>query len=853
MVPPVCLHEKNPSEAFIEFEKVIPNGTIHYEKMKEAKELYESYHQKATELYTYIASDNYKNDRGEQGLQKYKEIAIIFEKIRNIVEFYANEALEKRLSISSNTSRFAQYHLHFARIGELQRKFIIDNTYFNINWEVNTLYPYSIISQTSLLMNQSYGKLPVEIKEMEYKISSNYDLLYGAAQNCIYYNLNHPLYPKKKNNIKGEIAGENLIELYMDVLQYFNGQFVPYYNQYIKVFSINAPLMVAVSPYLYYPENKEYSLNMIDYPIFNEIIFDSISPKKQNLVISKEVDNVLNCYVQYINESVSALNKFMFSVDNFQETVNRASEYVIMNNTQNYKLDSYIKLELEVFYQSYYKAVDNANILGKDNAKSLNIQMQNLLSICEELYYLKDELVVYSYDNNKFINKLQRCQEILDRIEILYLEFEKRQNNLYDDLQKIYESYSHQVSNPWRKSYNALRMPLDFAKNEYLKEQNYFKNKEKIVVGNTAIDSLVGLAFRQEFNNMSGIPKSEDFVNPYRAYEETLKKIMGFKADTIHYEKYSSYNHYYATCASYNNSVLSFNEFVDFSSVPLLKRNYQVNYFLRKKAKSQEILLKEKEEKLRREKEWTIIDNQPKKETEITPASQNSMDKVKIVHDTVRIIDVLRIETRRVDTVYVKESKADTVYVSNEGENFLSLKGCAANNMVFLLDVSSSMQSPEKLPLLKKSIKLLIRIMRPEDFVSLVIYAGKGDLILAPTSAKELSKIEKAIDKLQSKGQTNVLDGLKLALKTADKSYIRAGNNKVILATDGEFVINDEIESIVDEYIKKDIMLSIFDFGKESVKDGLNKIAQKGKGTYIKINKENSDIALIKEAKKKLK
>jgi Mg-chelatase subunit ChlD len=854
MVSPECLHEKNPSEAFIGFEKNIPSGTIHFKNMNDAKNLYTNYHQKATELYTYIASEEYKKDKGELGLQKLKEIAVIFNKIREIVEYYAKEASEKRLVVPNNTNKFAKYHLNFAKIGELQRNFIISHTFLNMNFEVNTYYPYFPISQNVLKMNELYGELPKEIHGMEYKISSNYDLLYNATHNCIYYTLNHPFYAKRKV-MKGEVAGANLNELYMDVLQYFNGQYVKYYNQYIKAFSINAPLMVAVSPYLYYPENKEYSLLNVDYQEFKEITFSPITPQKQNSIISKDVNNVLNAYVEYINQSVSALNHFMYSIDGFQDNVNRASEFLLMNPMESYKRDTHIKLELGVFYYEYFEAYNNSNILGSQHANSLNIQMRNLKSIYEEIYFLKDELVIHSFDKMNFLQKLSRCQAITDRIDKLYLEFGKRQNNLYYDLKKIFESYAFQASNPWRKSWNTLILPLELTKEEFLKEQRYFKENEEIIVGNKTIDSLVSVAFSQEFSNMSGIPKSEDFVNPYRAYEETLKAAKEFKADTVHFKKYSSYNHYYATCSYYNNSVTKFNEFVGFSTIPLLKRNYQVNYFLREKAKSKDILLKEKEEKLKREKEWEKINNQPKKDTELitnTNIKKNTSD-IKVIHDTVRIIDVLRIETRRVDTVYVKESKSDTVYLSNEGENFLSLKGCASNNMVFLLDVSGSMQSPEKLPLLKKSIKLLIRIMRPEDFVSIVIYAGKGSLLLAPTSAKELNKIEKAIEKLQSKGQTNVIDGLKLALKTADKSYIRNGNNKIILATDGEFVINNELESIVDEYATKDISLSIFDFGKDKVKENLNKIAQKGKGTYLQINKENCDVALIKEAKKKLK
>jgi len=194
------------------------------------------------------------------------------------------------------------------------------------------------------------------------------------------------------------------------------------------------------------------------------------------------------------------------------------------------------------------------------------------------------------------------------------------------------------------------------------------------------------------------------------------------------------------------------------------------------------------------------------------------------------------------------------VYVGVPGENMMSMEGYATNNMVLLLDVSGSMNSAEKLPLLKKSVLLLLKMMRTEDEVSIVTYSGKAKVELQPTSFKEEEKITKVIQRLKSEGKTDGNAGIELAYAVADKNYIRGGNNRIILATDGEFPISPETFELVKKFAGEDIFITVFNFGKTTTSaKNLQQVANLGRGNYEYITRENVDTKLILEAKAKKK
>ena len=173
-----------------------------------------------------------------------------------------------------------------------------------------------------------------------------------------------------------------------------------------------------------------------------------------------------------------------------------------------------------------------------------------------------------------------------------------------------------------------------------------------------------------------------------------------------------------------------------------------------------------------------------------------------------------------------------------------------ASNLVFLIDVSGSMDQPEKLPLVKSSLGMLVEKLGENDRISIIVYAGAAGMVLSPTSGNHKSKILASLENLKAGGSTNGGGGIELAYKTAKETFIKGGVNRVILATDGDFNVGttsrDGLLEIVQTNAKNNIYLSILGFGMGNYKDGMMEtLSNKGNGNYAYIDTQ-------KEAKKVL-
>lgn len=183
----------------------------------------------------------------------------------------------------------------------------------------------------------------------------------------------------------------------------------------------------------------------------------------------------------------------------------------------------------------------------------------------------------------------------------------------------------------------------------------------------------------------------------------------------------------------------------------------------------------------------------------------------------------------------------------------LDLEDAPKSNLVFLLDVSGSMSDYDKLPLLKKSLKLLVNNMREEDRVAIVVYASASGLVLGSTSARKKDKIIGALEKLDAGGSTAGGEGLRLAYKVAEENFIKNGNNRVILATDGDFNVGESSDEamvkLIEEKRESGIFISVLGFGRGNLKDSkMEKIADKGNGNYAYIdNLLEAKKVLVKE------
>ncbi len=164
-----------------------------------------------------------------------------------------------------------------------------------------------------------------------------------------------------------------------------------------------------------------------------------------------------------------------------------------------------------------------------------------------------------------------------------------------------------------------------------------------------------------------------------------------------------------------------------------------------------------------------------------------------------------------------------------------------ASNLVFLLDVSGSMSAANKLPLLQQAFRMLVNELRSKDRVAIVVYAGAAGLVLESTPGSQKEKIIAALDQLQSGGSTAGGAGLKLAYKVAQDNFIEEGNNRIILATDGDFNVgsssNAEMERLIEEKREDGVFMTVLGFGMGNYKDDkMEIIADKGNGNYAYID-----------------
>jgi Ca-activated chloride channel family protein len=164
-------------------------------------------------------------------------------------------------------------------------------------------------------------------------------------------------------------------------------------------------------------------------------------------------------------------------------------------------------------------------------------------------------------------------------------------------------------------------------------------------------------------------------------------------------------------------------------------------------------------------------------------------------------------------------------------------------NLVFLVDVSGSMQTPQKLPLVQKALTLLVGELTARDTIAMVVYAGSAGLVLPPTRGDRAEEITAAIGRLEAGGSTNGGEGIRLAYRQAREGFVKGGVNRVILATDGDFNVGvtsvGELVRLVESQARHGVFLTALGFGMGNLKDAtLEQVADRGNGVYAYVDSE---------------
>lgn len=638
--------------------------------------------------------------------------------------------------------------------------------------------------------------------------------------------------------------------LYHNLINYYNNAAISFYNNYNKMALQNGfrglDYVTYVPAFDLRTESKTINTNVTPYI---DLPYTALKITSPTGGITATVHTNLAAYLEYINESVRQINNLSHSMANLSSDAARGKGRLKAGEKVNI---SFYKNNFEPPISLFQDAITQTKNLPASYRKPLTDQAETLQSILQEINQWNTVLLRDADTKQLTRDSLDHVYAILDRYKILIETFDLKKEQLYKDVRLVFESYKPvNPKSSWVVSGNELLKLVDEDYKELYNAKKFLTKETAQKPSTERINTLSREVIVNEFENLNGIQKLGRYNGncPYTPYEDLTKYSIQFtefleKAGT---EKTSSYDRhpYNKLVRSYNGSLAhNYNKFVELSVAPLLKIPSQVELFEVIDPIPYTPSVYTQNTTQQREPEKAIAAT--------TAASTATTSNGRVIHDTVRVTDVIRIETIRQDTVYV--SRVDTVYMGTLDEDALSMEGYATNNMVLLLDVSGSMNNPDKLPLLKKSVLLLLKTMRQEDQISIITYSGKARVALPPTSFKEEEKIKKVIAQLKSEGKTDGNAGLKLAYDIADKNYIRGGNNRIILATDGEFPIGNKSYEMVEKFSNEDIMISVFNFGKNAGSTkGLEKLAVTGKGNYAFITQQNVDQNLIKEAKAKRK
>lgn len=197
------------------------------------------------------------------------------------------------------------------------------------------------------------------------------------------------------------------------------------------------------------------------------------------------------------------------------------------------------------------------------------------------------------------------------------------------------------------------------------------------------------------------------------------------------------------------------------------------------------------------------------------------------------------------------DAKRGLVRIGLKGRDLPASERAPAN-LVFLVDVSGSMNEPNKLPLLQRSLRALVENLSANDRVAIAVYAGSSGLVLPPTPGAKKQDIIDALDRLSAGGSTHGSEGIKLAYETARKNFLEGGANRVILCTDGDFNVGvtdqSELQKLIERERASGVFLSVLGFGTGNVKDStMELLADKGNGNYAYIDTINEGRKVLVE------
>ena len=629
--------------------------------------------------------------------------------------------------------------------------------------------------------------------------------------------------------------------VYLDLLKQYNQSLLASYQSFVDYSRPNRQLLHSpkYSPVFVLESAALPSKTVARTAPFTDKSLLSFATKPAVVPASRPTYQALNGHVTFINESLRQMHLLQLLLRNYQSSAEYYRDPARSRQRANL---SYAHDDYKMPVAEYQLLLNSSQQIPQPYRSAINTQAEVLLGMLKEMDGLSIELIGYTTRKEYLQDQLQRSDAILDRYAYLFDTFDQKKEQLYRDVRRIFDSYP--TANPassWNVAGKSMLKTLDDDTEILFGVKAYFKLETAQLPATDKLETGARTLIRDEYQNLKGLQRlgRSNGLCPYTRYENLAENSLRFAglpqrvkpvtpATTRHpYEEF-----YYL----YNNElVYEYNQFTELAKEKLLMAVNQPDLFaFRRTLPTNSLSAVPKRTQPPVNPPAPTVNNQPVK---ATPRQTEPEQKV-----------VQR------DTVYVERTKVDTVFVDRGSARDVpnSLDGFASNNMVLLLDVSSSMDSPIKLPLLKRSVKSLLSLLRPEDQISVVTYSGKARLVLKPTSGANTDEIARVIDGLRSDGDTDGNRGIQLAYKVANQNYIRAGNNRIILATDGEFPVSDEVFQLIAESARQDVYLTVFTFGRNPLTgQNLKKLSQLGKGTFMHVTPQNANLQLVQEAQAK--
>lgn len=766
----------------------------------------ESIVQQCQALDTYFKLETYKTDHYAGALALMQEMPARVAAFSQKKQAYEAKVAQSG-TVKSNNGSYTIAEGQLRRVMALHRDMMASLQY-NFNEPIHTGWPQQEVLAHITRMEDALEDIALHAPKLNYPASAYYQSCLSCARDFLESQRDYA----DDYNVQAQETDKHANDYYRQCLHFYNDCMVSFYNQFTDAaasdgfVAMHLARMVPVFSY-----KTEALLPDKTVKTFQEAAVPALAVTPQSKPLSANTAAALNTCVQFINECARKNNYLLMVLHNngiqYRPFPDKSGLYF---NYETHTLPWSLLTELE----------RQARHIPEAYRQPILLQARQLMDISVEMDGLRQQLVDFSKEKRWKQEGFAPVERTRDRYVALFGLFDLKKEQFYANIAQIYTSYPKNTAAntaSWQRSYEALTQVIQADKALCSSAQaQWVQNIQPIILTHETVENAAVKAIQNEFLNMKGIEKLGRYngLCPYTPYEDIgiYSRRLAEYARTPERKKPTDFTYLY------NETVEYYNRFVELSGQPFLKNTRQMDLFLPEPPPAT------------RPQTAPVVASKPV--VEETPPPKPDLQTAGNLRDTIYIRD----------TIYLE--KPPTV-----GEKFYSLEGFPANNLVFLLDVSGSMKAENRLNLLQSSIGRLVRLLREQDDIAVVSFSGKGKVLLQPTSGKKKERILTTIEGLKPEGTTNIEEGLKMAFQTARQNFKTDGNNRIVLATDGDFTLSEAMLEQIRQHAEAGISLSVFKFGSKPGQN-LKAISDNGHGNLISITPENAEIFMIKEAQK---